>query len=395
VGQDLRAMNGERGVVILGLLPSPTTVWFTVAAVLAGIVGAAVVWRTSADLGLARIAGVGVLAAMTVGGVSLLLLWPGGLNVFGVAHVLYLGLVVSLPIVGVAVGARVLASTELPDLGALVALVLVLPAGAGWYGTHIEPQRLRVDRVALAVADDRLGDDPVRIGVLTDLQTPDPGAYERDAVDRLMAEEPDLILLPGDLFQGTPQAFDAHVDEMRALLQRLDAPGGVYLVRGDTDRADNSDRLVEGSDIVLLDNDHVDVKVGDRTLRIGGNRLRYAQPDAVALRRRLETTLAEGEDDDGTIRILLAHRPDAILDLAPDSRVDLVVAGHTHGGQIVLPGVGPLVTLSSVPRHVGAGGLHQIDGNPIYVGTGVGLERGQAPQVRLFSRPSIGIIELT
>jgi predicted MPP superfamily phosphohydrolase len=113
----------------------------------------------------------------------------------------------------------------------------------------------------------------------------------------------------------------------------------------------------------------------------------------VALRRELEDTETETEDD-GTIRILVAHRPDAVLDLAPDSRVDLTVAGHTHGGQIVLPGFGPLVTFSGVPRHVGAGGLHEIDGNPIYVGTGVGLERGQAPQVRLFCRPSIGIVEL-
>jgi predicted MPP superfamily phosphohydrolase len=47
-----------------------------------------------------------------------------------------------------------------------------------------------------------------------------------------------------------------------------------------------------------------------------------------------------------------------------------------------------------VPREVGAGGLHEVAGNPIYVSTGVGMERGQAPQVRFLVPPSIGVLEL-
>ncbi|MDE0223120.1 MAG: hypothetical protein OXJ90_27900, partial [Spirochaetaceae bacterium] len=50
--------------------------------------------------------------------------------------------------------------------------------------------------------------------------------------------------------------------------------------------------------------------------------------------------------------------------------------------------------LTGVPRHVAAGGLHELYGTPIYVSTGVGRERGNAPQLRLGVRPSIGIIDL-
>ena len=50
--------------------------------------------------------------------------------------------------------------------------------------------------------------------------------------------------------------------------------------------------------------------------------------------------------------------------------------------------------MSDVPRAVARGGLHGIDGNAIYVSNGVGLERAQAPQVRLFSTPSVGIVTL-
>ena len=93
------------------------------------------------------------------------------------------------------------------------------------------------------------------------------------------------------------------------------------------------------------------------------------------------------------MRILLAHKPDAI-ELLEGRSVDLLVSGHTHGGQVSLPFVGPPLTLSDVPRHVAAGGLHELDGTAVYVSTGVGRERDNAPQLRFGVRPSIGIIDL-
>jgi len=349
----------------------PTTAWFTGAAVVAGLAGA-----------MPERPAVGLTAALVVGVGALLAVAPRGLGIGGVLHVAYLGITVSLPLVGFALCAR----------GNPAGSLLLVPAPIGWYATHVEPYRLRVDRATLRLPDRVAGTDTVRIGVIADLQTDGPGPHEHHAVDLLLAEEPDLILLAGDVFQGTPAELSVHEDAMRALLGRLHAPHGVYLVRGDHDPGDYADRLVHGTRVTVLDDKEVDVPVGDRRLRLGGNRLRWRHPDAVALRRQLDSDAP----DDGTLRILLAHRPDAALDLrpAPGSRIDLVVAGHTHGGQIVVPGFGPLMTATRVPRHVAAGGLHEIDGNPIYVGTGVGLERGQAPQLRLFCRPSVGVLDL-
>ena len=356
----------------MGVVPRPTTAWFTGAAVLAGAAGM-----------VPERPGVGLAAALAVGVVALLAVVPRGLGIGGVIHLAYLGITVSAPLIGLALCVR----------GEPGGLVLVVPAAMGWYATHVEPYRLVVDRATLTLRPRVDGSDTVRIGVVADLQTDRPGRHEHHAVDLLLAQRPDLIVLPGDVFQGTPRELAVHADAMRALLGRLEAPHGVYLVRGDHDPDDYADRLVHGTGISLLDDKEVDIAVGDRRLRLGGNRLRYRELEAVALRRQLEDGPNDGPDD-GTLRILVAHRPDAALDLAPGSRIDLVVAGHTHGGQIVVPGFGPLVTATQVPRHVAAGGLHEIDDNPIYVGTGVGLERGQAPQVRLFCRPSIGIVDL-
>lgn len=378
-------------------LTSPTlasTPVVTFAAVLAGGVGSGVVWRTSGDGGGAgRSVALGLAATGAVALVALLVMVPGGLRFFGVAHLLYLVTTVAVPMTGVALAVRALTGDALPRVAGLAALALLLPAAVGWYASHVAPFRLQVERVTLALPDGRAGDGPVRIGVLADLQTNDVGDHERAAVERLMAEEPDLILLPGDLFQGTPAQFAQHEDEMSELLGRLQAPHGVYFVRGDVDHGDFADRLLAGTDVVILDDKVVDVEVGDRTLSLGGHRLPYRHEGAESVRAELQAPGGDGGDD-GSIRILVAHRPDTVLHLPEDSRVDLTVAGHTHGGQIALPGFGPVVTMSNVPRRVAAGGLHELHGNAIYVGSGVGMERAQAPQIRLFTRPSVGLVEL-
>jgi predicted MPP superfamily phosphohydrolase len=374
----------------LPVLPAvPTTLAVTAAALVAGVAGMAAVWRGPERAGGALAVVLGLAATAGVGVMALAVLVPGGLRFFGIVHLAYLGLVVSVPMVGLAAGARALAGRGSVAAQAPIAVALLLPAAVGWYATHVAPFRLVVDRVSVPLDPARSGHQPVRIGVLADLQTNDVGGYEHGAVDRLLAEQPDLILLPGDLFQGSPSSFAAHEEELRRLLGRLHAPHGVWFVRGDVDRGDYADRALRGTGIAILDDEIVDITVGDRHLQLGGNRLAYADPAAGAVRRALEAA-----DDGRAVRILVAHRPDAALDLAPGSRVDLTVAGHTHGGQVVVPGFGPLLTMSAVPRQVAAGGLREVDGNAVYVATGVGMERNQAPQVRLFSRPSIGVLEL-
>jgi hypothetical protein len=133
----------------------------------------------------------------------------------------------------------------------------------------------------------------------------------------------------------------------------------------------------------------VEVPYRDRRIVIAGTQLHHRSETAMETVDTLAST-----PEDGTIRILVAHRPDVVLDLPESSRVDLTVAGHTHGGQVVLPGIGPLITMSEIPREVARGGLHELAGNSLYVSTGVGVERGQAPLVRFLSRPSVGVIDL-
>ncbi|MCZ6597867.1 MAG: hypothetical protein O7B99_09535, partial [Planctomycetota bacterium] len=100
----------------------------------------------------------------------------------------------------------------------------------------IEPTALEVTRYEIVTP--KLS-RPVRIGILADLQTDRIGGYERRAVELLLAEEPDLLLLLGDYVQGLDQeAYDTLEHELNALLSDVgfDAPLGCFAVRGNVER---------------------------------------------------------------------------------------------------------------------------------------------------------------
>lgn len=364
----------------------------TAAAVLTGLAGAAVAVASSRS---ATRSSVGVLLRTAlvmsvfglVGAFVTLPELPFGL--FAFAHLLYLLVVVALPIAGL--GLLVAWRGDAARRGlAIVAVVLLLPAPIGIWSTHVAPFRLREDRATVVLRPGRTLDRPLRIGVLSDLQNTGVTGYERRAVDRLLAQDPDVILIAGDLFQGDRDQLAATLPTYRKLLGRLRAPGGTFVVPGDTDGdVEAFHRLLEGTGITILEDEVTTTEVRGQRLVIGGVRLDYDAAASQPVYGELQATSG------GDPVILLGHRPDAVRELEPGSRVDLTVAGHTHGGQIALPLLGPPVTLSDLPRSVGAGGLHEVDGNAVYVSTGIGIERGHAPQIRFLTRPSYGIVTIT
>jgi predicted MPP superfamily phosphohydrolase len=87
----------------------------------------------------------------------------------------------------------------------------------------------------------------------------------------------------------------------------------------------------------------------------------------------------------------MGHRPDFALGEV-DS--DLLVAGHTHGGQVRLPFFGPVMTLSNVPRSWAAG-VTKLPGNrTLVVSRGIGMERGGAPELRFLCRPELVVLTI-
>ncbi len=120
-----------------------------------------------------------------------------------------------------------------------------------------------------------------------------------------------------------------------------------------------------------------------------------------------------GDHEKATLEAALAEKPDVVLFAgdyvqaaqpqrgvaqrqlaAGDIQADLLVAGHTHGGQVRLPFIGPLLTFSSVPRAWAAGVTALPGGRTLIVSRGTGMERGSAPRLRFNCRPQLVMVEV-
>ena len=331
---------------------------------------------------------------------------PLGLSGFGVIHLAYLHLFFSIPVIGLGYGALHFwpkNSVRLATASGALVLVAMGLGCLGYYMTYVAPFDLEVTHTTLRLSprgpavpgaqstQQAAPGRPLRIGLLADLQAARITDYERRAVAALMAEEPDLILLSGDIIhQMDRAAYVEAIPEFRDLLGTLNAPAGVYFVRGNTDPKGIEPLLFEGTGILGLRDQIVSIPFGASSITLGGLALAHHKlPKGKEVMQTLATPSGEGD-----IRLLLTHLPDPVLFLPENSAIDLVLAGHTHGGQVQLPFFGPPITLSQVPREVAAGGLHSHRGNAIYVSRGIGVERAQAPRMRLLARPEVSLITL-
>ena len=268
---------------------------------------------------------------------------------------------------------------------------LGLPA-LGLYGSVLEPRNLRSERVEVPIAREHAPAEPLRVAVLADIQSRSVDDHLRSAVVEAMCFEPHLIVLPGDLIQlESEEEYLAAVPQFRELLQPLDAPLGVYFVIGNTDSDELVARVFEGTRVRLLVDESVELEFAGRRIVLGGADIFQLSPSSP------ECFVSRFDRRDADeLRILVSHLPDHGLTWLSGHTpgIDLAIAGHTHGGQVTIPGFGPPVTLSLVPRAVAAGGLHRVHGRQIYVSRGIGMERGLAPPLRILCPPEVALLTL-
>lgn len=306
------------------------------------------------------------------------------LDFFGLIHLLYLLVVVTIPLL---LGAWYLLSRRFEPrrrIDVICGIAAAVIALCGLYATHVEPRWLRVDRAEVIAQVP----SPLRIGVVADLQTSSVGDHERNAIATVLAQSPDIVVIPGDWFQGTVDELTANRADFVDLLKRLvDGSQIVVVTSGDSDHRIPLQPMVEEAGAFFIDDTVLAFDINGMGVRIAGVRVEANGP----ARNEALATLSQQTD---ALSILVAHRPDVVYELPDGADVDLVIAGHTHGGQISLPFYGPPVTFSDVPRDLAAGGLGIVNNTALYVSAGVGLERLQAPQVRFGARPEVGVIDI-
>jgi predicted MPP superfamily phosphohydrolase len=207
-----------------------------------------------------------------------------------------------------------------------------------------------------------------------------PLAYVRHIVALTNSLRPDLVVLAGDYVHGS----DAFIAPGIAELGKLEAPLGRFAVRGNHDNwesASVSRAALAEAKIPDLSNTGIWIERQGVRLRVCG--VGDLWTDGQDLRAALGDAIL------GDAVLLLSHNPDFVETLR-DARVGLVLSGHTHGGQIVLPGFGAPV----VPSQYGQKYLYGLVQGPcsqVFVTRGVGTV---SPPVRFLCRPEVVLITL-
>lgn len=265
-----------------------------------------------------------------------------------------------------------------------------------FYAFAVEPYSVEVVQVEVP-----LRGLPSTLDGLTIVHLSDPHLHLRPGVANLaraveIAREvnPDLVLLTGDFVSSRPADLDRGLEALSSLRARY----GVFAVLGNHDVRTDSAWVaadLSRSGIRVLRDEGVPLEIhGTRLWLLGvedtGYVSRSLDPLRATWQRKVETfaALLAGIPED-ELRLLLVHNPD-FSEILPEGRVDLVLAGHTHGGQVRLPLLGALWIPSAFGQRF-AGGLVKGERTTVYVTRGLGTI---TLPVRFLCRPEITVLRL-
>jgi uncharacterized protein len=271
-------------------------------------------------------------------------------------------------------------------------VVGVATGGLGSYASAVAPERLKVRRYEIALRDLPTGLDGLRIVHVSDTHY---GPFiSRSFLDEMVARanglDADLVALTGDYVHFTPASIDTGIDILAGLRARF----GAVAVLGNHDHWEGADACRAAfarARIPLLDN---------RRLFLTSRGLVGQAEDGCSLCVAGVGDLWEDEVRFGDVlgglerampRVVLSHNPVAVESFDGAERLDLMLSGHTHGGQVRLPLVGAPVTTDPHERKY-LGGLCYSDRCPVVVSRGVGLA---GIPIRLRVPPEIGLVVLT
>ncbi len=258
------------------------------------------------------------------------------------------------------------------------------------YAFWIEPHRIRVTHQKLMSPKLKAG-QPLRVLHLADLHIEHITKREQELLNLIQQLQPDLILFSGDILNLSYVEDRTSWEEARKIMGQWQAPGGVYVVTGSpaVDLEHVFPQLVEGLPLCWLKDERTTVYINGHTVDLVGLTCTHKPfEDAPRLKEVLSRNEAEAH-----FTILLYHTPDLAPNVAETRQVDLQLSGHTHGGQVRVPGFGALFAGSLYGKRFEAGRT-QLDNLTLYVSRGIGLEGKAAPRVRFFCPPEIILWEI-
>ena len=210
----------------------------------------------------------------------------------------------------------------------------------------------------------------------------------KEIVDEINLINPDIVIFTGDLIDKDFDVSDEDIEDLTLLLNSINSKYGKYAIIGNHDYVRDDDILNDiynNSSFVLLKNSY-DVIYGDNNdkLFIGGvDTYSYDKAD-------IDRTMEYFEDnEDIDYKIILVHEPDYIDTITSKYNVNLVLAGHSHNGQINIPFIKEMFLPYGSNKYYE--NYYIVNDTPLYVSSGIGESR---INFRLFNRPSINFYRI-
>ena len=258
-------------------------------------------------------------------------------------------------------------------------LLIILIMGVAVVYSFIEPYMIETKEVVIQSDQVPQNFDGKKIVFVTDIHCSQFFSEERvqSLVDQVNALDPDMVLLGGDYVTDDT----SYLEPCFSQLSKLNAPLGVYGVMGNNDPKNATITAMENANITYIGNKGLWVEENGEKIRIGGvgdldTDVPYQGP----------TIGAVTQND---FVILVSHKPD-YFPLANKQKIDLVLAGHTHGGQVTLFGLwAPFYNSRYGQEYVS--GIKKSGNSTMIISNGIGTVN--AP-VRFFAKPQIVVVTL-
>ncbi len=250
--------------------------------------------------------------------------------------------------------------------------MLILAAAIFGYAYFIEPNSLKTEyqTVKLSCLTEDLSDKFIQI---SDLHFTDKTKESRiDQISKaIKSQSPAAVFLTGDLVTD-----ETGVEKAAELAEKISKDYPLYIIFGNWDywamdyKVEEFKARLETAGAKVLVNDAAVIASGTEKLNILGVKDPYTSGE---LKNDIEKAEKKLNENDKSCRLLLAHSPNIIKE-AVNKNIDLVLVGHTHGGQVYIP----FLTKYIVPMKRAAGqgfvkGLYEVDGTQMYVNRGIGL----------------------
>lgn len=240
--------------------------------------------------------------------------------------------------------------------------------------------------------------EPVRIVQLTDLHSWTFGEGNTDLITQVETLEPDIIVMTGDMLDKS----DENANVACSLIRELVKLAPVYYGYGNHEyewmrtHGENLTPTLEAAGATVLDTSYTDVTLKGQTVRIGGYHGYYHQPGMYQISQeqwQAEWDFFNAFEKTDRYKLLLCHIPTPWLDWGyiNDCPVDLVLAGHYHGGQIRLPVIGGLYApyVGLLPEYTE--GIYTGEKATCILSAGLGASPGIP---RIHNLPQIVVIDL-